>query len=54
MPRVLWEAEDEIRGRGGIDPEMVVSAVVDALHREFGDSPGRMPLQVIVFSAEKP
>jgi ubiquinone/menaquinone biosynthesis C-methylase UbiE len=45
---------EEIRRRGGIDPDVVVSAVAGALRREFGDSPGRMPLQAIVFSAQKP
>src|SRR5262249_23899277 len=45
---------EEIRRRGGIDPEAVVSAVAGALRREFGDSPGRMPLQAIVFSTHKP
>ena len=44
---------DEIRRRGGIDPEAVISAVAGALRSEFGDSLGRMPLQAIVFSAQK-
>ncbi len=45
---------EEIRRRGGINPDAVVSAVADALRRAFGDSRGRMPLQAIVFSAQKP
>lgn len=45
---------EEIQRRGGIDPEAVVSAVAAALRREFGDRPGHMPLQAIVFSAQKP
>jgi hypothetical protein len=45
---------EEIRRRGGINPDAVVSAVADALRRECGDRLGRMPLQAIVFSAQKP
>jgi SAM-dependent methyltransferase len=44
---------DQIRERGGVDPDRVVGGVLEALHREFG-ADGRMPLQAIVFSATKP
>jgi ubiquinone/menaquinone biosynthesis C-methylase UbiE len=39
---------DEIRVRGGIHPDQIVSALTDALRREFAPS-GRMPLQAILF-----
>jgi SAM-dependent methyltransferase len=45
---------DQIRSRGGVEPELIVHALVQALRGEFGDDPGRMPLQAIVFSAAKP
>jgi SAM-dependent methyltransferase len=45
---------DQIRSRGGVDPEEVVDAILKALHREFGVDPGRMPLQAILVSARKP
>lgn len=45
---------DQVRARGGVDPERIVDALVEAQHREFGRDPGRMPLQAIVFSARKP
>jgi ubiquinone/menaquinone biosynthesis C-methylase UbiE len=44
---------DQIRSRGGIEPEIIVDATVQALRREFGADPGRMPLQAILFSATK-
>ena len=44
---------DQIRGRGGVDPDSVVEAVAQALRAEFGPDPGRMPLQAIIFSAGK-
>jgi ubiquinone/menaquinone biosynthesis C-methylase UbiE len=44
---------EEIRMRGTADPESVVAAVTAALHSAFGQDPGRMPLQAIVFSALK-
>jgi SAM-dependent methyltransferase len=44
---------DQIRTRGGVDPERVFDAVMQDLRREFGADPGRMPLQAIVFSAKK-
>ena len=42
---------DQIRARGGVDPERVVDAVAEALLNEFGTNP--MPLQAIVFEAKK-
>jgi hypothetical protein len=44
---------DQIRTRGGVEPEPIVDAVAQALRREFGADPGRMPLQAILFSATK-
>ena len=44
---------DQIRTRGGVEPELIVDALVQALRHEFGADPGRMPLQAIVFSATK-
>jgi ubiquinone/menaquinone biosynthesis C-methylase UbiE len=44
---------DQIRSRGGVAPELVVDAMVQALRHEFGADPGRMPLQAILFSATK-
>jgi ubiquinone/menaquinone biosynthesis C-methylase UbiE len=43
---------DQIRSRGGIDPEKVVEAVVAEYRREFAS--GRLPLQATVISATKP
>jgi ubiquinone/menaquinone biosynthesis C-methylase UbiE len=45
---------DQIRTRGGVDPEQVFQTIVQELRREFGSDPGRIPLQTIVFSARKP
>ena len=44
---------DQIRARGGVDPDRVVDALAQALRVEFGADPGRMTLQAIVFSARK-
>jgi len=43
---------DQIRTRGGVDPERVVDALAQEFRREFGD-PGRMPIQAIVLSAAR-
>ncbi len=45
---------EEIKSRGGVEPEAVVEALTRALQDAFGADPGRMPLQAIVFSARKP
>ena len=44
---------DQIRTRGGVEPELIVDALAQEFRREFGADPGRMPLQAIVFSATK-
>jgi len=44
---------DQIRARGGADPERVVEALAGEYRREFGSNPGRMPIQAIVFSAAR-
>jgi SAM-dependent methyltransferase len=44
---------DQIRERGGVDPDRVVDTVTEVLRREFGPD-GRMPLQAIVFCATRP
>jgi SAM-dependent methyltransferase len=44
---------DQIRARGGVDPEVIVDALAESLRHEFGADPGCMPLQAIVFSARK-
>ena len=44
---------DEIKARGTADADAVVAAVAEGLQRAFGQDPGRMPLQAIVFSARK-
>ncbi|NOJ48732.1 class I SAM-dependent methyltransferase [Bradyrhizobium archetypum] len=43
---------DQVRTRGGVDPEQIVDALAEEFRREFGD-PGRMSVQAIVFSAIK-
>jgi ubiquinone/menaquinone biosynthesis C-methylase UbiE len=45
---------DQIRTRGGVEPERVVEALLSEYRREFGGDPGRMPLQAILFSATTP
>jgi len=44
---------DQIRTRGGVDPDRIVDAVAQRLRVEFGTDPGRMTLQAIIFSASK-
>jgi SAM-dependent methyltransferase len=44
---------DEIRAQGTTDSAPIIAAVTEALQSAFGDNPGRMPLQAIVFSALK-
>jgi ubiquinone/menaquinone biosynthesis C-methylase UbiE len=44
---------DQVRARGGVEPELIVDAMAKALRDEFGADPGRMPLQAIVFSATR-
>lgn len=45
---------DQIRSRGGVDPELVIDGLVEAFGKEFGIKPMRMTLQALVFSAKKP
>jgi SAM-dependent methyltransferase len=42
---------DQLRTRGGVEPDRVVDALAQALRGEFGGDPPWMPLQAIVFSA---
>lgn len=44
---------DQVRARGSIDPERIVDALAQEFRREFGNDPGRMPVQAIVFSATR-
>jgi hypothetical protein len=50
---VVLSLIDQIRARGGVDPDRIVNALAQALRQEFGSDPGRMPLQAIVFSANR-
>jgi ubiquinone/menaquinone biosynthesis C-methylase UbiE len=45
---------EQIRARGGIDPEAVVGGLAGELGRAFGTGPATVPLQTILFSARKP
>jgi SAM-dependent methyltransferase len=45
---------DQIRTRGGVEPDEIVGALAQEFRREFGADPGRMPLQAIMFTAAKP
>ena len=45
---------DQIRQRGGAAPTEIQEAVARAMRREFGGGPGMMPIQAIVFDAQKP
>jgi SAM-dependent methyltransferase len=44
---------DQVKARGGIDPEEIVGELTRRFHLEFGADPGQMPLQAIVISAVK-
>ena len=45
---------DQVRARGGVEPERIVDAIAQEFRREFGSDPCRTPLQAIMFSANKP
>jgi SAM-dependent methyltransferase len=45
---------EEIRERGGVEPEKIVEALAEALTKEYGSNPMRYPMQAILFEAEKP
>lgn len=44
---------DEIRSRGGVDPDEVASAILDALRARLGPPPLRMPLAAYVFTCQR-
>lgn len=44
---------EEIRSRGGVDPDEVASAILDALRRRFGPPPLQMPLAAVVFTCRR-
>jgi SAM-dependent methyltransferase len=44
---------DQIRARGGVNPDQVVDVLAHALRAEFGADPGRTSLQAIIFSASR-
>lgn len=44
---------EEIYARGITNPDAIVADVTAALHVAFGQDPGRMPLQAIIFNAVK-
>jgi SAM-dependent methyltransferase len=44
---------DQIRARGGVNPDRIVEAVAQGLRRQFGAAPAVMPLQAIVFTATR-
>jgi hypothetical protein len=44
---------DQIRARGSVDPELVIEALAEAIPRQFGTDPTRIPLQAIVFEASR-
>jgi ubiquinone/menaquinone biosynthesis C-methylase UbiE len=44
---------DQIRARGGVDPDEMVAAAAEALHGLYGPDPMRMPIQAIVYTATK-
>lgn len=44
---------DEIRTRGGVDPDEVAGAIQEALRDRFGPPPLRMPLEAVVFTCRR-
>jgi SAM-dependent methyltransferase len=45
---------DQVRERGGVEAEQIVAAIAGEYRKEFGKEPATVPLQAILFSAEKP
>jgi hypothetical protein len=45
---------DEIRERGGGDPETIAAAMLDALHSTFDPSPLVMPLEATTYICRTP
>ncbi len=43
----------EIRDRGGVDPEEIITALTEAFTKEYGSNPMRYPMQAILFETEK-
>jgi hypothetical protein len=44
---------EQIRARGSVDPEQIIERLAEAIPREFGTDPVRLPLQAIVFEARR-
>jgi len=44
---------DQVRARGGVDPDHLVAELERVIGREFGTNPCRVPLQAIVFEATR-
>ena len=44
---------EQIRARGCVDPQRVIEALAEAIPREFGTDPVRLPLRAIVFEARR-
>jgi ubiquinone/menaquinone biosynthesis C-methylase UbiE len=44
---------DQIRARGGVEPDRIVDTIAETFRREFGADPARMPMQTITFEATK-
>jgi len=44
---------DQIRARGGVEPDALVSTLAAALKSEFGADPCRLPMQAIMFEARR-
>lgn len=44
---------DQIRARGAVAPETIVAALAQRFVEEFGAAPTRMPMQAILFEAER-
>ena len=44
---------EQIRARGSVDPERVIEALEEALPREFGTNPVRIPLQAVIFETRR-
>lgn len=39
----------QIRERGGVEPDVLMAAITDALHKEFGPDPLTIPMQTICY-----
>jgi SAM-dependent methyltransferase len=45
---------DHVRQRGRVEAEQIVAAIAAQYRKEFGNDPAIVPLQAILFSADKP